>query len=88
MTLEQFAEWQGLTLEHHDRGAGPLPRYYVMFSSNVAQRFGRAGIIWKCGNGSCPACAVRDYAKAISGDLLIVDSGLPTRREIQVPQLT
>lgn len=94
MTLEAFADKHDLTMEivertrtdlHHsfDFGAN---RFYANFKNTETKE--GACLCGTHGNGGTEAQAMADYAKLISGKLLVVGAFTESRREIYVPELT
>jgi len=88
ITLKQFAEKHNLILEIHERTKDPKPDKYYAHFENSDIKDGRVlrGVF---GNGSTEAFAISDYAKEISGQILILNAWNSTkkRREIHVPTL-
>ena len=88
MTIEEFGEKHNLTMEIHERSSEDSPtRFYAHFThSDLSDGHFLVGTY---GNGHTPQEAVRNYAKEISGKLLVIDAwGKENRREIVVPVLT
>ena len=86
MTLEEFAEKEGLTMEVNERSnAHPIAPFYASFRYVEVQ----LGCMLKhvTGNGSTPEEAIRDYAKRISQQPLVIDAYKKSRREINAPRI-
>ena len=64
----------------------PHMRFYAVFRG-ADIRTGEHGLLGVHGNGATVNDAILDYAHRISGELLIVDAMLASRREIQVPTI-
>lgn len=91
--LVAFADANDLIMEIHERvfaGLGARwtedERYYAHFKDCEIRE--RGCLLGALGNGATPEAAMRDYARRISGKLLVVDAWLNSRREITVPLLT
>jgi hypothetical protein len=91
LTLEAFADKHGLVMEIRARSLGSgqcredASRYFAKFRSCEIKD--GACLIGAYGDGATPNDAMGDYARQISGRLLIVDAMLLQRREIRVPNL-
>jgi hypothetical protein len=87
MSIVEFADKYDLTMEVHDRGDPDLSpmKYYAHFKH--ADTLNGNVLCGEFGNGSQPGEAIRNYSKAISGKLLVIDAMSETRREIRVPSL-
>lgn len=87
MTLEAFAEKYDLTLYLKERGPdmGERLRWYAFFVG--AEVKGEHTLRATFGNGATQEAAAINYAKEISGRLLVFGARTPERREIQVPKL-
>ena len=87
-SIENFADKNGLIMEVHERPykVGDPERYYAHFK-NSEVREGIDCLLGLMGSGSTPDEAIAEYAKRLSLRLLIIDSFLPSRREIKVPRL-
>lgn len=91
MTLEEFADRHGLTMEVAERhpcdwsAPGHFQRYYAHFKSAEVKE----GNILKgvFGNGSTTEEAIENYAREISRKRLVLDAYKGTRRELEVPCL-
>ena len=85
-TIDDFADKHGLVMEIHERSSEASPRrwYAHFFSAEVSQGNFLCGTF---GDGPSEEDAVRDYAKQISGKLLVINAMEPERREIPVPVL-
>ena len=86
-TLEEFAEREGLEMEIHERSHKDGPsRFYAHFRrAEVIEGGFLAGVY---GNGPSQDEAMTEYIDKISGQVLVVNAGCTTRREIVVPILT
>lgn len=90
MTLEEFADTHGLTMEVHERSGlygfpeGHSSRWYAHFK-NAEVRHGESCLRSAYGNGRTPEEAIANYEPEISEQELIVNAGTPARREIPVP---
>ena len=89
MTIQSFAEKYGLkmTIVERERPSEACMRYYANFDRAEIRR-GDQMLCAMHGNGPSPALAVAAYAKALSGELLILNAMTDKRREIRVPRLT
>lgn len=89
ITIRRFASSHDLTMEVHERTKNPVPgadRYYAHFEDSDVKE-GRM-LRGAFGNGSTEQDAIKDYAKQISGQILIIDAfSVLGRREIAVPLL-
>lgn len=96
-TLEEFAKKHYLTLVVTERTKKEIDfcasihggyghRFYVEFKHGDIKK----GIMLHStfGNGNTIEDAVNDYAKKISGEILVIDALTENRREIRVPQLS
>ena len=87
MTIEEFAEKHNLTMRvtrRPDR-AGTDGEYYAHFDhADVKGNF----LVGSIGNGATEGCAIADYARKISRQLLVLNAYGTNRREIRVPFLT
>ena len=84
--LESFAEKNNLVMEVHERSHIDSPtRFYAHFKN--AEIKDGSMLIGAYGDGSCEALAIKDYAKRISGQWLVIDAYKPARKEIKVPIL-
>lgn len=85
MSIVEFADIYGLVMEIRERNNKSLPKYFAAFQRcEVQEGCALCGIY---GNGNTEAAAIRDYAKGISGQLLVRDAYSPKRTEIEVPNL-
>ena len=85
MTIEEFAENNNLIMEVHERDDPKLPRCYAHFKlSDIKDG---SCLIGKYGDGETEQEAIRNYAKEISGKLLVIGAFSSDRRNIQVPRL-
>lgn len=87
MTLEEFAEANGLTMTVNERR---LPkddptRYYASFDGIEVKE--RSVLCSTFGNGKTPEEAIRAYAPEISLKTLVLDAMKPTRKTIESPRL-
>jgi hypothetical protein len=82
MEIMEFAEMHSLKMEVRRRKAGD---YYASFSHAETKR--DCFLEGTYGNGKNKKEAIKQYAKEISGKLLVVDAYKETRREIPVPAL-
>lgn len=87
-TIEEFADEHGLemSVKERKRPEGDPMRYYASFEH--AEIKDGSLLISASGDGATPEDAIRDYAKRISMQRLVIDSYQPSRREIEVPRLT
>ena len=86
MTIEEFAERNGLVMEVHERENQKLPKYYAQFKDVWV----KDGIVisGKFGNGKTEEEAIKDYTNEINLQLLVVGAFRGNnRRELQVPRL-
>lgn len=87
-SLEKFADEHDLTMvvtERPDPAAESM-RYYACFRHSEI----KIGCILEgmIGNAAIPDTAIKNYASAISGRMLVIDAMSPKlRREIQLPRL-
>jgi len=86
MTIQEFAKQHGFVISVEKRSIRKLPRYYACFDK-VEVRGGGRLLISEYGDGRTPTEAIRAYAKAISGKLIVFGAYTPERREIKVPEL-
>ena len=85
MTIEEFAENNNLIMEVHERDNPKLPRCYAHFKhSEIKDGICLSG---KFGDGETEQEAIRNYAKEISGQMLVIGAFSNDRRNIQVPRL-
>lgn len=89
-TIEGFADSYNLVMEVRERHLRPsspagLKRYYARFEKSEIKE----GCILSstCGNGDTYEEAINNYAKEISGNLLVINATGTLRREIKVPIL-
>ncbi len=84
-TIEAFAEKHDLVMEVRERSCADLNRFWAAFKrAEVKDGIILAGVY---GNGDIEEEAIRDYARKISLQLLVVDAFGKERREIRVPRL-
>lgn len=86
MTIEEFAESNGLVMEVRERDDPKYPKYYACFKDSWV----KDGIILegKFGNGRTEKEAIQEYTNEISLKLLVVGAFRGNnRREIKVPRL-
>jgi hypothetical protein len=84
--VEKFADEYGLVMEIHERSHRPGPtRFYATFQKTdiLDGPFLRG----EFGDGATEQEAIRNYALAIQGRILVVDAGKSSRRELVVPIL-
>lgn len=81
LTVDTFTEQHGLTL----RVTQYTDHYKARYEQAEVKDGGLLSGVW--GMGETPEAAITDYAKKISGRLLVIDAYLGTRREIRVPRL-
>lgn len=91
--IEEFADKYGLIMEVHERSArdycaGPwLERFrYFAHFKRAEIKEGRM-LSSASGDGATPEEAIADYARNISGQLLIIDAYRDERCELHVPML-
>lgn len=86
--LEDFADKHDLTMFVGERTKEfwPNDRFYAHFKRGEIKDSGC--LIGVHGNGPSVEEAILDYAKAISGRILVINALTRSRKEIQVPQLT
>lgn len=89
VSLSDFTKKHGLEMVVTERPLGDfarnrsLPRYYANFRNvDLKQNCTLYGFY---GNGNTPEEAIREYAKGILGEWLIVNAAGPDRREILAP---
>ena len=85
MTIGEFADCHGLVMELWNRSAhSGLPRWTARFHNTDTKEHRGSGVL-TCtyGNGDTQDEAIADYARQITGKLLIVNPGCD-RREIWV----
>ena len=89
MSIQEFADKHKLEMcvTERERPADTMMRFYARFKG-AEVRSGTCMLKGEHGNGPTPEFAMREYAKAISCELLIVDAMSKDRREIRVPRLT
>jgi len=92
-TLEAFAEVYELTMVIDERVPKDMgdrwtedSRYYAEFEDCEVKQ--GVGLRSEYGNGRTPEDAMADYARNISGKLLVLNAFGPNRREIQAPIIT
>lgn len=96
MTIEEFAELHNLTMDVTERGTediefcrkchgGTAWRYYAEFRH--CEILDGHFLLSVCGNGNTPEKAMRDYARRISEQRLVIGAYIPKRKEIDVPRL-
>lgn len=87
MTVEEFADLHDLEMEVRERFSEDGPyRFYAHFSETEESRGGL--LVGVYGDGGSPEEAIANYAKAISGKLLVVQPFSPEgRKKISVPIL-
>lgn len=86
MTIEEFAERNGLVMEVRERDNPSYPRYYATFKDSWV----KDGIILsgKFGNGRTEKEAIHNYSNEISLSILVVGAFRGNnRKELQVPRL-
>jgi hypothetical protein len=83
-TIEAFAEKHGLIMEICERDHGW--RLAPLFGSFIRVEVKNGSILLGAyGNGFSEGEVIRDYAKLISGKLIVFDALGPNRKEIQCP---
>lgn len=89
LTIHQFAQAHGLDIVVRTRAGARPTGADDFFYARIDNADIKAGVFLSStfGNGATPEEACRAYAKEISGQLLVVDACLSTRREIRVPEL-
>ena len=90
MTIEEFGEKNDLVMEIHERYVGrpvlKLDRFYARFSH--LDLFDGVFIIGTFGNGNTPEEAIKDYARKLSGQRVLMNAfGNRKEREFRVPVL-
>ncbi len=84
--IQRFAIENRLTMEVRERSTHELPRFYAQFSGAEVGSFGTLASVF--GDGDSESEAIADYAKRISGKILVLNAYSKwKRREIQVPKL-
>jgi hypothetical protein len=88
MSLEDFADTNGLVMEVHERdvSVGNPMRYYAHFSACDVAKGGFLGS--DHGNGATQEEAIADYASVISLKKIVVNAHTKKSRRINVPRLT
>ena len=86
MSIEEFAEREGLVMEIRERRVpiGSPARFYASFKS-VEVKDG-ACLRVSCGNGATHAEAIQNYAREIELKPLVFDAMLETRRDFYAPR--
>lgn len=82
-TIEEFADEHGLEMEVHEREH--FNDFYAHFK-NCEIKEGSM-LCGTAGYGPTPESAIEDYAKKISGKLLVIGAYTGERREYYVPNL-
>jgi hypothetical protein len=83
-TLQEFAEKHNMTMEFFERSVGTtLPSLYGHLS-HVEVKDG-CMLVGAYGNGYTEAQVIRDYAKQLSGKLIVWRAMHPDRKQIQCP---
>jgi hypothetical protein len=87
MKISEFADKHGLVMEVRERKCpvGHPLRFYAIFAHTEVKD--GCALISTYGNGDCPEQAIKEYAKEIQFQTLVVDAFGPNRREIMVPRL-
>jgi hypothetical protein len=85
-TIEAFAEKHGLVMEIYERDNPQLAPLYGRFR-RVEIKDG-ALLESAFGDGVTESAVIRDYARRISGKLIVFDAMGPNRKEIQCPVFT
>ena len=83
MKIDAFIKKHGLTLSYGVGAGGRTARI-----SNAEVKIDDFLLKGVYGVGANDKIALKDYAKEISGTLLIIDAYKEARREIKVPKLT
>ena len=93
--IDSFADRHGLVMELHERKVdvnGSFPwitanhRWYAHFNHTETKE--GPCLVSTHGNGPTQQAAIVDYARQISGKLLVINAFSSDRKEIQVPILT
>ena len=85
-SFEAFADTHGLILELRERPCpltSWLPRYYASFKDVEVSELGT--LVSVHGDGETPEAAIREYARRLLGQRIVLSAYTPTRREIQCP---
>jgi hypothetical protein len=89
MTLEEFADKYGLTMEVGERSrewcSDDEARFYACFADSYVLEDGALVVV--TGNGSTPEAAIADYAVRIAGCRISVGETRADRRYIDVPNV-
>ena len=88
MTIEELADQHNLTMIVTERELYrecSVHRWYAYFED--AETKDGPMLIDTYGDGGTPEEAIADYARRISGKLLVINAHQKSRREIQVPRL-
>ena len=81
-TIEAFAEQHDLTMEIHERrrSIGAKDRFYAIFKSCEVKK--GHYLLGSFGDGDTPEHAILQYAKNISGKVLVFNAWSKDRKEI------
>ena len=85
-TLEDFADKHNLEMDVFERKANNLPKFYAHFRHVETREKGFSVGVGAYGDGETPKQAIKNYAKRISGHVLIVNAFSNKRQEIQAPK--
>jgi hypothetical protein len=89
MTLEEFADCNGLVMEVRERESsgleGTFPRYFACFQDCEIKE--ECVLISFHGDGNTEKEAIRNYARRISGMILVRNAHRADRVELDVPIL-
>lgn len=86
MSIEDFADIHGLTMEVHERYTELGIRYFASFRPLCEVKQG-AVLCSESGRGKTVDEAIKDYACIISGEILVFGATSGNRREIPAPIL-
>ena len=93
MSIEEFADRHGLVMEVHERspkhctvgGWKPEVRYYAHFKDVEIREPGV--LVGAFGDGATPELAIANYAKRISGQVIVINAFGKNRQDVCVPLL-
>lgn len=85
VSIQEFADRNGLVMEIRERPFKDLPRYYAAFAGVEVSEDGC--LVGAHGNGDTEEQAMSNYAERISSTTLVVGAFTKDRREIQAPRL-
>jgi hypothetical protein len=87
MTIEEFAEREGLIMEVVERPRN-IPYNFPFYANFDHAEIQQGGfLIGAYGNGNTPEEAIENYARQISGLILIFNAYRDDRKEIRIPVL-